>query len=166
MKETKVSADAYEAIDNLRNRFDNELAKELIADSMSTLAALIYIGRDEETISPWIDDLQKVMFTLSEYNNLVNAIAKEGEEPEKNEDISSKSDEVKKRIGMRQIMNELTIKSFIQAVQRYCEQLSRKPKDGTENLSDEEKEERIKYSIRDYYRTLEWIEMMNWYFPK
>lgn len=120
MKETKVSADAHEAIDNLRNRFDNELAKELIADSMSTLAALIYIGRDEETISPWIDDLQKVMFTLGEYNNLVNAIAKEGEEPEKNEDISSKSDEVKKRIGMRRIMNELTIKSFIQAVQRYC----------------------------------------------
>lgn len=121
MKETKVSADAHEAIDNLRNRFDNELAKELIADSMSTLAALIYIGRDEETISPWIDDLQKVMFTLSEYNNLVNAIAKEGEEPEKNEDISSKSDEVKKRIGMRQIMDGLTIKSFIQAVKRYCE---------------------------------------------
>ena len=119
MKETKVSADAHEAIDNLRNRFDNELAKELIADSMSTLAALIYIGRDEETISPWIDDLQKVMFTLSEYNNLVNDIAKEGEEPEKNEDISSESDEEKKRTEMRHIMNELTIKSWIQAVQRY-----------------------------------------------
>lgn len=75
MKDIKVSTDAYEAIDGLRNRFDKELAKELIADSMSSLSALIHLGRDEETIGTWTDDLLKVMFTLGEYNKLVDALS-------------------------------------------------------------------------------------------
>lgn len=58
---------------------------------------------------------------------------------------------------MRRIMNELTIKSYFQAVQRYREELSRKPKDGTENLSEEEITKR---SIRDYYKYLKLIEMI------
>ena len=75
MEQIKVSADAYVAIGGLRNSEDYELAKTNIADSMSTLSALIHLGRDEETISPWADDLLKVMFTLGEYNNLVNAFS-------------------------------------------------------------------------------------------
>ena len=75
MKEIKVSADAYVAIDGLRNGEDYGLAKELIADSMSSLAALIHLGRDEETISTWTDDLLKVLYTLGEYNSLVNALS-------------------------------------------------------------------------------------------
>lgn len=75
MKDIKVSADAYVTIDGLRNGEDYELAKTLIADSMSSLAALIHLGRDEEDIATWTDDLLKVMFTLSEYNNLVNELS-------------------------------------------------------------------------------------------
>ena len=74
MKHVKVSAGAYVAIDNLRNSDDYVQAKANIADSMTSLATLVHLGRDEESISEWTDDLLKVMFTLGEYNSLVNVL--------------------------------------------------------------------------------------------
>ena len=74
MEQIKVSADAYAAIDGLRNSEDYVLAKTNIADSMASLAALIHLGRDEDNISTWTDDLLKVLYTLGEYNSLVNAL--------------------------------------------------------------------------------------------
>jgi len=51
-----------------------EMSKCNISDAQSSIARLIEQGRDEETISPWTDDLLKVLYTLSEYNELINAI--------------------------------------------------------------------------------------------
>lgn len=51
-----------------------EMSKCNISDAQSSIARLIELGRDEETISPWTDDLLKVLYTLSEYNELINAI--------------------------------------------------------------------------------------------
>lgn len=74
MKNVNVTNDAFDRIVGIRSGNEMEMIKTGISDSFSTLSELINAGRDEESISVWVDDLLKVMFVLSDYNALVNSL--------------------------------------------------------------------------------------------
>ena len=74
MKQINISKDACSIINELRNGNGFEPVKAGIADSLSTLSNMISAGRDSEDISAWTDELMSVMYVLSEYNSLVNAL--------------------------------------------------------------------------------------------
>lgn len=75
MKTIEVSEMAYRDIQRIRkNGEDWGLIKSQIANSLSSLANLIQAGRDEEVINVWIDDLLRVMVTLSDYNQLIDSL--------------------------------------------------------------------------------------------
>ena len=76
MKNVEMSQVAAKHIESLRNPVSGEyeLTKDNIVNSMASISDLINAGRDEEVISVWIDELLKVLYTLGEYNELVNEL--------------------------------------------------------------------------------------------
>ncbi len=75
MKQIEVSNDALERISRLRDGSEEYgMIVGNIALSQARLAQLIILGRDEDNIKPWTEDLQDVMHTLSEYTDLVTAL--------------------------------------------------------------------------------------------
>lgn len=74
MKSIEVSNSAFAYIEQARKSDDHEIVTTDIANSLSILASLIQAGRDDDSISPWTDDLLRVMATIAEYNNLYAAI--------------------------------------------------------------------------------------------
>lgn len=73
MKQIEVTDKAAALVLNLQD-VGFELTKSDIADAQSVIAQLINIGREEESLLTLTDRLLKALFTLSEYNELVNAI--------------------------------------------------------------------------------------------
>ena len=75
MKQIKLSKDALERISRLRDGSEEYgMIVGNIALSQGRLAQLVELGRDDDSIEPWTDDLLKVMYTLSEYTDLVLAL--------------------------------------------------------------------------------------------
>ena len=76
MKQIKVTDFAATIIENLRtNSWEAlDIAKVSVADGMSALARLMQIGRDCPDIGDAADELLAVMFTLSEYNRLIDML--------------------------------------------------------------------------------------------
>ena len=74
MKSIEVSDSAFNYIENARSNDVHEIVVTNIANSLSILASMIQAGRDDDSISPWTDDLLRVMATIAEYNDEFNAI--------------------------------------------------------------------------------------------
>lgn len=74
MKSIEVSDRAFNYIENARSNDVHEIVVTNIANSLSILASMIQAGRDDDSISPWTDDLLRVMATIAEYNDEFNAI--------------------------------------------------------------------------------------------
>lgn len=79
MKQIEVTDKAARIIKDLRavDMEDLLLAKELVADSMSEISCLVQEGRDDIGIGVHTDGLLKAMYTLAEYNNLINVLSME-----------------------------------------------------------------------------------------
>jgi len=72
MKKIAVSKKALQHIYRLREGGEEQcMVFNNIALSFARLSQLIELGRDEDVITPWTDDLRQVMFTLSAYTDLV-----------------------------------------------------------------------------------------------
>ena len=82
MKTIQVTDTAAVRVNDLQDT-GFERSKCNIADAQSSVARLIHLGRDEETIQPWTDDLLKVLCTLAEYNELINAIRETSDNSER-----------------------------------------------------------------------------------
>lgn len=76
MKKVELTLNAAAHIESLRmaGSDEYELTKDYIVNSMASVSELINAGRDEEVIGVWIDDLLKVLYTLGQYNELVNEL--------------------------------------------------------------------------------------------
>lgn len=76
MKKVELTTNAAAHIESLRmaESGEYELTKDNIVNSMASVSELINAGRDEEVIGVWIDDLLKVLYTLGQYNELVNEL--------------------------------------------------------------------------------------------
>ncbi|MBO6033995.1 MAG: hypothetical protein J6Q22_21585 [Prevotella sp.] len=76
MKKVELSLNAAAHIKSLRMAESGEykLTKDNIVNSMASISELINAGRDKEVIGVWIDDLLKVLYTLGQYNELVNEL--------------------------------------------------------------------------------------------
>lgn len=72
MEKIAVSKNALQHIYRLREGGEEQcMVFNNIALSFARLSQLIELGRDEDVITPWTDDLRQVMFTLSAYKDLV-----------------------------------------------------------------------------------------------
>lgn len=76
MKKVELTQNAAAHIESLRmiESGEYELTKDNIVNSMASVSELINAGRDEEVIGVWIDDLLKVLYTLGQYNELINEL--------------------------------------------------------------------------------------------
>lgn len=72
MKSIEVSDSVFNYIENARSNDVHEIVVTNIANSLSILASMIQAGRDDDSISPWTDDLLRVMATIAEYNDEFN----------------------------------------------------------------------------------------------
>lgn len=76
MEQITVTKNALQQIHRLREGGEEfGMVLDNIALSFARLSQLIELGRDEDVIAPWTEDLQKVMFTLSSYTDLVQALS-------------------------------------------------------------------------------------------
>jgi hypothetical protein len=76
MEQITVTKNALQYIHRLREGGEEfGMVLDNIALSFARLSQLIELGRDEDVIAPWTEDLQKVMFTLSSYTDLVQALS-------------------------------------------------------------------------------------------
>ena len=76
MEQITVTKNALQHIHRLREGGEEfAMVLDNIALSFARLSQLIELGRDEDVIAPWTEDLQKVMFTLSSYTDLVQALS-------------------------------------------------------------------------------------------
>ena len=76
MEQITVTKNALQHIHRLREGGEEfGMVLDNIALSFARLSQLIELGRDEDVIAPWTEDLQKVMFTLSSYTDLVQALS-------------------------------------------------------------------------------------------
>ena len=76
MGKIAVSKKALQHIYRLREGGEEQcMVFNNIALSFARLSQLIELGRDEDVITPWTDDLRQVMFTLSAYTDLVQALS-------------------------------------------------------------------------------------------
>ena len=78
---------ATEAVANEINAMrDNEFeeystAKELIADSFTSLIELVQHGRDADSdITPHTDDILRVMYAIGRYNSMINTLHRPSDE--------------------------------------------------------------------------------------
>ena len=76
MKQIELSKNALERIGRLCdcNCEEYEMIVGDIAQSQARLAQLVNLGRYDDSIEPWTDDLLKVMYTLAECTDLVQAL--------------------------------------------------------------------------------------------
>lgn len=83
MKQIEVSNDAQKRISRLRDGSEEYgMIVSNIALSQARLAQLVNLGRDDDSIEPWTDDLLKVMYTLAEYTDLVQACTRSDRDKE------------------------------------------------------------------------------------
>ena len=74
MKTIQVNETAFDYVEIMRKDDEHEIVMEQIANSLSTLANLIHAGRNDDSISPWTNDLLYVASTIADYNKLIGLL--------------------------------------------------------------------------------------------
>lgn len=74
MKNLQVTNAAFDYVECLRRVGEHEIVMEQIANSLSTIASLIQAGRDDDSISPWTNDLLYVASTIADYNKVIGLL--------------------------------------------------------------------------------------------
>lgn len=79
MKQIQVSDHFAKTFSELS--LDMSVEKQMVADTLSSLTEMIHLGRDDDSICPWTDTLLRAMFTVSQYNDLLNDIVQTTDTP-------------------------------------------------------------------------------------
>ena len=77
MRNLKVNNDAADMICGLRTTEEMNLCKSDIANCFTTLTHLIELGKNNEEVQAFTDDLLSVMRVIGNYNDLINSLSSE-----------------------------------------------------------------------------------------